>query len=132
MIKRAKIVATLGPASRAPDRLRELILAGMNVARVNMSHGAQESHAETIQTVRAIASELDAPKGATPKHFKRSPHCLRTRPSYSGPARPLWPQNPHRPAERPQGGQFTGRPGINDINARRDWRLLGDLHRLHS
>src|SRR5215475_2575746 len=61
MIKRAKIVATLGPASRAPDRLRELILAGMNVARVNMSHGAQESHAETIQTVRAIASEIGAP-----------------------------------------------------------------------
>jgi pyruvate kinase len=61
MIKKAKIVATLGPASCAPDRLRELILAGMNVARVNMSHGAQESHAETIQTVRAIASELDAP-----------------------------------------------------------------------
>ncbi len=61
MIKRAKIVATLGPASCAPDRLRELILAGMNVARVNMSHGAQESHGETIRTVRAIAAELGAP-----------------------------------------------------------------------
>lgn len=61
MTKKAKIVATLGPASRARDRLRELILAGMNVARVNMSHGAQESHAETIQAVRAIASELNAP-----------------------------------------------------------------------
>jgi pyruvate kinase len=41
--------------------LRELILAGMNVARVNMSHGAQESHAETIRTVRAIAAELSVP-----------------------------------------------------------------------
>jgi pyruvate kinase len=61
MIKKAKIVATLGPASRAPDRLRELILAGMNVARVNMSHGAHENHTETIQTVRAIAAELDTP-----------------------------------------------------------------------
>ena len=61
MIKKAKIVATLGPSSRAPDRLRELILAGMNMARVNMSHGAQESHAETIKTVRAVASELEAP-----------------------------------------------------------------------
>src|SRR5262245_13652845 len=61
MIKRAKIVATLGPASCAPDRLRELISAGMDVARVNMSHGAQESHAETIQTTRAIAAELGAP-----------------------------------------------------------------------
>src|SRR5262245_8322567 len=61
MIKKAKIVATLGPASRAPERLRELIFAGMNVARVNMSHGAQESHAETIQTVRSIAAELGTP-----------------------------------------------------------------------
>jgi pyruvate kinase len=61
MMKKAKIVATLGPASCGPDRLRELILAGMNVARVNMSHGAHESHAETIQTVRAIAAELKRP-----------------------------------------------------------------------
>jgi pyruvate kinase len=60
-MRKAKIVATLGPASRAPDRLRELIVAGMNVARVNMSHGTQESHAETIHTVRAIAAELNRP-----------------------------------------------------------------------
>ncbi|MGH9935358.1 MAG: pyruvate kinase, partial [Blastocatellia bacterium] len=60
-MKKAKIVATLGPASRTPDRLREMISAGMNVARVNMSHGAHESHAETIQTVRAVAAELDHP-----------------------------------------------------------------------
>ncbi|MGH9766108.1 MAG: pyruvate kinase, partial [Blastocatellia bacterium] len=61
MMRKAKIVATLGPASCAPDRVRELVLAGMNVARVNMSHGTHESHAETIQTVRAIASELKTP-----------------------------------------------------------------------
>ncbi len=60
-MRKAKIVATLGPATCAPDRVRELILAGMNVARVNMSHGDHESHAETIQTVRAIAAELHFP-----------------------------------------------------------------------
>ena len=60
-MKKAKIVATLGPASRAPELLREMISAGMNVARVNMSHGTHESHAETIQTVRAIATELNLP-----------------------------------------------------------------------
>ncbi len=60
-MRKAKIVATLGPASRAPDQLRELISAGMNVARVNMSHGTHESHAETIQAVRAIAAELNSP-----------------------------------------------------------------------
>ncbi|HKQ73364.1 MAG TPA: pyruvate kinase [Blastocatellia bacterium] len=60
-MKKAKIVATLGPASRSPEALRGMISAGMNVARVNMSHGAHESHAETIQTVRAIAAELNLP-----------------------------------------------------------------------
>src|SRR5215510_15402932 len=60
-MKKAKIVATLGPASRAPELLREMISAGLNVARVNMSHGTHESHAETIQTVRAIAAELNRP-----------------------------------------------------------------------
>src|SRR5215470_440535 len=60
-MKKAKIVATLGPASRAPELLREMISAGLNVARVNMSHGTHESHAETIQTVRAISAELNSP-----------------------------------------------------------------------
>lgn len=60
-MKKAKIVATLGPASRAPELLRGMISAGMNVARVNMSHGTHGSHAETIQTVRSIAAELNLP-----------------------------------------------------------------------
>jgi pyruvate kinase len=60
-MRKAKIVATIGPASRAPDRLRAMMLAGMDVARVNMSHGSHESHAETIRTVRVLAAELDRP-----------------------------------------------------------------------
>ncbi|MDQ3010557.1 MAG: pyruvate kinase [Acidobacteriota bacterium] len=60
-MRRSKIVATIGPASRSPERLRELMLAGMDVARVNMSHGTHESHAETIQTLRAVATELNRP-----------------------------------------------------------------------
>src|SRR5262249_45967646 len=61
MTRRAKIVATIGPASNSPERLRELILAGMDVVRVNMSHGEQEKHAETIRAARAIAAELGTP-----------------------------------------------------------------------
>src|SRR5215813_4463668 len=61
MTRRAKIVATIGPASNSPERLRELILAGMDVVRVNMSHGEQEKHAETIRAARAIAAELETP-----------------------------------------------------------------------
>ena len=60
-MRRAKIVATIGPASRSPERLRALILAGMDVVRVNMSHGTHEEHVETIKTTRAIAAELHRP-----------------------------------------------------------------------
>ena len=44
--RRAKIVCTIGPASREPPVLRALIEAGMDVARLNMSHGTREEHAE--------------------------------------------------------------------------------------
>ena len=60
-MKKAKIVATLGPASSSPEKLRELLLAGMDVARVNMSHGEYERHAETIRLARAMAAELNRP-----------------------------------------------------------------------
>jgi pyruvate kinase len=52
---KTKIVATIGPASDSPDVLRELILAGMNIVRLNFSHGDFSGHAETISRVRAAA-----------------------------------------------------------------------------
>jgi len=60
-LRRTKIVATLGPASEQPETLRALILAGMDVARLNLSHGTHDDHAQTIARLRAIASELDVP-----------------------------------------------------------------------
>ncbi len=60
-VPRTKIVCTLGPASASPDLLRELIRAGMNVARINFSHGTHAQHAETIAHVRAVAAELERP-----------------------------------------------------------------------
>ena len=56
-----KIVCTLGPASRDRAVLTEMIQAGMNVARVNMSHGTQDYHQETIALVRSISEELGKP-----------------------------------------------------------------------
>lgn len=54
---RTKIVATLGPASREPETIGRLIDAGMNVARLNFSHGSHEEHSRTIADVRTIADQ---------------------------------------------------------------------------
>ncbi|WP_411826984.1 pyruvate kinase [Luteolibacter sp. AS25] len=59
--RRTKIVATLGPASRTKEQIRNLILAGMDVARLNFSHASYEEHAEAIANVRAISEELNTP-----------------------------------------------------------------------
>lgn len=55
--KRTKIVATIGPASRDEETLRQMIRSGMNVARINFSHGDHDTHGETIDRVRRIAEE---------------------------------------------------------------------------
>lgn len=59
--RRTKIVATIGPASRSPEVIRELIVAGMDVARLNFSHATHEEHACAIANVRAISTELNTP-----------------------------------------------------------------------
>jgi pyruvate kinase len=60
-VPRTKIVCTLGPASSTDEGIRGLIEAGMNVARLNFSHGTHSQHAETIDAVRRVAKELDRP-----------------------------------------------------------------------
>ena len=52
--RRTKIVATLGPASSAPERIAALVDAGANVFRLNFSHGTQEQHARTYAAVREV------------------------------------------------------------------------------
>ena len=59
--KRTKIVATIGPASESPQSLRALLSHGMNVARLNMSHGSHEEHARRIQRIREAATAHGAP-----------------------------------------------------------------------
>jgi pyruvate kinase len=56
-----KIVCTIGPASSSPDVIRRLMLAGMNVARLNFSHGKHEDHARTVANIRGIAEDLRKP-----------------------------------------------------------------------
>ena len=63
MNRKAKIVATIGPASQDETVLERLIQAGVNVARMNFSHGTHEEHAEHITTIRRISEKLNTPVG---------------------------------------------------------------------
>lgn len=63
MTRRTKIVATLGPASEKPDVLERMIKKGVNVVRMNFSHGSAEEHQQRIKLVREVASKLDREVG---------------------------------------------------------------------
>ena len=62
-MRRANIVCTLGPASSAPERLVELVEAGMDVARLNISHGDYAEHQANLDNVRAAAKQVGRPVG---------------------------------------------------------------------
>jgi len=59
--RKTKIVCTIGPASESPQILKVLIQAGMNVARLNFSHGTHEEHLRKIKTIRQISDRLEQP-----------------------------------------------------------------------
>ena len=84
-MRRAKIVCTMGPAVESPEKVRELIAAGMNMARLNLSHGGYEEHQNRLHQVRAAAKEAGKPVAILvdlqgPKirlaRFKAGPHDL--------------------------------------------------------
>ena len=56
--RRTKIVATIGPACSTPEKLRELVEAGMDAARLNLSHGTHEDHAARAKLVRDVQQEV--------------------------------------------------------------------------
>ncbi len=60
-MRKTKIVATIGPASGSKEQLMKLMQAGMNVCRINFSHGDHDTHRQTIANVRAASEELDHP-----------------------------------------------------------------------
>lgn len=59
--RRAKIVATMGPATQNPENIEKAIIAGMNVARLNFSHGTHEQHLAVIKIIREKSMSLKAP-----------------------------------------------------------------------
>jgi len=84
-MRRAKIVCTMGPAVESAEKVKELIAAGMNMARLNLSHGSYEEHQSRLDTVRsaakaagipvAILVDLQGPKIRLAR-FKAGPHDL--------------------------------------------------------
>ena len=85
--RRTKIVATIGPASRDPETLVRMVEAGMDVARLNFSHGSHEQHAETAELVRdaagragrpvALLQDLPGPEAAHRRRSSRAPSSSR-------------------------------------------------------
>ena len=84
-MRRAKIVCTLGPAVDSPEKIRDLIAAGMNMARLNLSHGGYVEHQKRLDQVRAAAENAGVPIAILvdlqgPKirlgRFKDGPHDL--------------------------------------------------------
>ena len=84
-MRRAKIVCTLGPAVDSPEKIRDLIAAGMNMARLNLSHGGYVEHQKRLDQVRAAADTAGVPIAILvdlqgPKirlgRFKDGPHDL--------------------------------------------------------
>lgn len=62
-MRKTKIICTIGPSCSDEATLREMILSGMNVARLNFSHGTHEDHLEKINIIKKLRKELDIPVG---------------------------------------------------------------------
>lgn len=56
-----KIVATIGPASNSPEIIKQMVMEGMSVARLNFSHGSYQDHAQMVSLLRRVSEELDTP-----------------------------------------------------------------------
>ena len=61
MLRKTKIVCTIGPASSDENTIKEMCKAGMNVARLNFSHNTHSDHAERIETIKKVREELNLP-----------------------------------------------------------------------
>ena len=60
-MRKAKILATLGPASDSQSMIESMITAGVNAVRINMSHGTEAEHSATLERARAAAANLKKP-----------------------------------------------------------------------
>jgi len=61
MLRKTKIICTIGPASKSSRMIQRLARAGMNVARINTAYGTEEEHTKVIRTIRGVSTRLDVP-----------------------------------------------------------------------
>ena len=81
-MRKTKIVCTIGPASESEEMLEKLMNAGMNVARLNFSHGSHEEHKARIDTIRKVAKRLNKTIGLARNsyaQYERWTYCFRKR-----------------------------------------------------
>ena len=76
-INRAKIVATIGPASDSDDLIRRLIIAGVSVFRLNFSHGSFDEHERRLEIVRRVARSLGRPVAVLGDRKRRERYQIR-------------------------------------------------------
>ena len=82
-MRRAKIVATLGPATSSLEQIRGLVAAGMDVARLNLSHGSHDVHLKVYENVRAAADEAGAASASSSTCRVRRSGSAASRPARS-------------------------------------------------
>src|SRR5260370_19161772 len=127
MARGAKAVCTLGPASASPQQIAQLVAAGLDVARLNMSHGTLASHLEAYRAVRAASDQagrsvgvlvdLQGPKirlgtfASGPPQLVAGPEFTITGEDVSGAGPEAAPTSPGLPAECKAGGQILGHRG---------------------
>ena len=63
LTRKTKIVCTIGPATADPEMIARLVRAGMNVARLNFSHGDHDSHRKTMENIRTVVRDTGRPVG---------------------------------------------------------------------
>ena len=64
VMRKTKIICTLGPATNNEEKIRQLMLNGMDVARMNFSHGDHASHLATLNIIKKVREELNLPVAA--------------------------------------------------------------------
>ena len=87
--KRTKVVCTIGPASASPEVIEAMLREGMDVARLNFSHGTREEHARVARTVREVSERVGRPVavlgdlagGSASGGWRRARSSRRARPS---------------------------------------------------